>query len=179
MTTITPTANRSSKAWYREPWPWMLMSGPLVVIVAGIITAWLTIKSNDGLVSEDYYKQGLAAGQTVAKSKYAEDLGIVARLSLTSEGMRIKLSGKHPDMVMPTALQVTLSHPTRAGMDQISRLQQGGGDSYAGAMHLPASGHWLVLIEDEAKTWRLLGSVMLPAAQELIIGGETATTKPK
>lgn len=179
MTTMTTTANRSSKAWYREPWPWMLMAGPLAVIIAGVITAWLTIKSNDGLVSEDYYKQGLAAGQTVAKSKFAEELGIVATLSLTSEGMRVKLSGKHPDMVMPPALQVTLSHPTRAGLDQKSRLQQGGDGSYVGEMHLPASGHWLVLIEDDAKTWRLLGSVMLPAAQELNIGGEGAAAKLK
>lgn len=27
--------------WYKEPWPWILMSGPAVVIVACIITIYL------------------------------------------------------------------------------------------------------------------------------------------
>ncbi len=24
--------------WYREPWPWILMAGPVIVIIAGVIT---------------------------------------------------------------------------------------------------------------------------------------------
>jgi hypothetical protein len=66
-----------------------------------------------------------------------------------------------------------LSHPTRAGLDQKSLLKPAG-DAYVGNLQLPASGHWLVLIEDEAKTWRLMGSVVLPAANETLIGGEPA-----
>lgn len=27
--------------WYKEPWPWILMSGPAIVIVACIITIYL------------------------------------------------------------------------------------------------------------------------------------------
>jgi len=45
------------------------------------------------------------------------------------------------------------------------------GGVYSGEMLLPASGHWLVMIEDEAKDWRLMGSMMLPAANETVIGG--------
>jgi len=44
------------------------------------------------------------------------------------------------------------------------------GEVYAGKLNLPASGHWLVLVEDEARTWRVMGSVMLPAAGEVVIG---------
>ena len=39
------------------------MSGPAIVVVAGIYTAYLAIVSNDGLVDDDYYKQGLAVSQ--------------------------------------------------------------------------------------------------------------------
>jgi hypothetical protein len=148
----------------------MLMAGPFAVIAASGVTAWLVLQSNDGLVSEDYYKQGLVAGETVAKSKHAETLGIAARLGLTSEGLRIQLSAKQAGMDLPASLHVTLSHPTRAGLDKEIRLRRDG-DTYVGEMHLPVSGHWLVLIEDEGKTWRLLGSVVLPSAQEIVIGG--------
>ena len=42
----------ASKPWYREPWPWILMAGPAIVVVAGIATAWLAVRSNDGLVED-------------------------------------------------------------------------------------------------------------------------------
>ncbi len=40
--------------WYREPWPWLLMSGPATVIVAGIYTSVLAFSGTDGLVADDY-----------------------------------------------------------------------------------------------------------------------------
>ena len=32
----------STVPWYRQRWPWLLMLGPMVVVVAGISTAVLT-----------------------------------------------------------------------------------------------------------------------------------------
>lgn len=178
MTAMTNIGDRSVKPWYREPWPWILMAGPAIVIVAGSLTAWLAVASSDGLVTEDYYRKGLAAGETLARSRRAEELGIRASMRLTEDSVRIRIAGAHADMTMPGALQVMLSHPTRAGLDQKSVLKHAGG-AYVGKLHLPTSGHWLVLIEDEAKTWRLMGSVMLPAAGESVIGGEGAAGKPQ
>lgn len=159
--------------WYREPWPWLLMVGPLIVIVAGIYTAWLAVKSSDGLVTEDYYKKGLAAGETLAKSHRAESLGISAGLTLTREMIRVRLKAERPEFDPPAAVLVNLSHPTRAGLDQQSKLVRSG-DAYSGAMQLPAAGHWLVLVEDEGKTWRLMGSVVLPAKEETLIGTQVS-----
>ena len=167
---MTTTINKGSKPWYREPWPWLLMIGPSVVVVAGIYTAWLAVSTSDGLVTEDYYKQGQMVGETLVQSRRAEELGIVAGLRLANDSIRIRLSTRQADAPMPPTLVVMLSHPTRAGLDQRSVLKPAG-DTYVGDLQLPASGHWLVLIEDEAKTWRLMGSVVLPAANETIIGG--------
>lgn len=165
--TTTIAAKQNSKPWYREPWPWFLMSGPILVIIAAFVSAWIAIRSSDGLVTEDYYKQGLVAGETLTRSKHAEELGISAGLRLTDEQVLIRLTSRQPGK--PAALNVTLSHPTRAGIDQKSVLKPNG-EVYAGKLNLPASGHWLVLVEDEAKTWRIMGSVMLPAAGEVVIG---------
>jgi len=41
----------SSKPWYREPWPWILMSGPAVVVVAGTVTAVIAIRTADPVVA--------------------------------------------------------------------------------------------------------------------------------
>lgn len=40
------------KPWYREPWPWILMAGPAVVVVAGIATMVIAIRTADPLVAD-------------------------------------------------------------------------------------------------------------------------------
>lgn len=161
------------KPWYREPWPWILMAGPVIVIVAAIYTAYLAVSSSDGLVADDYYKQGLAVNKTIASSEFAQKQGLAVSLRVVPDGFAIKLSARDKGFVAPQALLVTLSHPTRAGLDQTTTFARVG-DEYAGNLRLPASGHWIVLIEDEAKTWRLMGNVVLPASGETIIGGTDA-----
>ncbi len=163
----------ASNPWYREPGPWLLMAGPFVVVVASFITLWLAIRSNDGLVSEDYYRRGLAINQTLARSERAQALGIEAAIRLSAEGITIRLTAKAPFFVPPERLSVTLSHPTRAGLDQSLVLSRQG-DTYQGKFRLPSAGHWLLLLKDGEQTWRLMGNIVLPASGETILGGETA-----
>jgi len=169
--------SRPPRPWYREPWPWLLMAGPLVVIVAALFTAWLAVSSSDGLVAEDYYRKGLAAGETLARSRRAEELGIVAGLRLVSDEVRIRLDAAGQDVAArPRGLIVTLSHPTRAGIDQQAELKPEDG-VYVGRLRLPAAGHWLIVVEDDTRSWRLMGSVLLPAAGELQIGRQTGDVR--
>jgi hypothetical protein len=168
MTTYTP------KPWYREPWPWLLMAGPVIVIIAGCFTAWLAYTRGDPLVTEDYYRKGLAAQQTLASSEKARNLGLQASVRLNAEDLaQVRLESSETGFALPASLRVTLSHPTRAGLDQSQLLQRdGNSNNYRGRLHLPQSGHWLLLIEDETAAWRLLGKVILPAAEVKI--GEAA-----
>jgi len=151
------------------------MTGPFVVVIAGIITAWLAISTSDGLVTDDYYKKGLAAGQTIAQSDRAKSLGISAAVRVSSEILSVRLKATDAGYALPATLLVTVSHPTRAGLDQ-SKVLKPGADGYSGQFRLPASGHWLVLIEDDSKSWRLMGNLVLPASGEMVIGGEGAAT---
>ena len=68
------------KPWYREPWPWLLMTGPFVVVVAACYTAYLAISTSDGLVANDYYKQSLTVNQTIISSELAKSLGLTVAL---------------------------------------------------------------------------------------------------
>lgn len=170
----------NNKPWHKEPWPWLLMAGPAAVIVAGIVTVWLAVSSNDGLVTDDYYKQGLAAKQTLGRSEKARAQGIEARLRLGADAISLRLQARDKGFVPPDRLVVTLSHPTRAGMDQTRTLSRAG-DAYSARFSLPAAGHWLVLIEDDpgngTPTWRLMGNVVLPAPGEIVIGGAEGDTQ--
>ena len=167
------------KVWYREPWPWILMSGPAIVVVASLFTAWIAYKTSDGLVTEDYYRKGLSAHQTIESSEKAVSLGLRAGVRVESGIMSVRLWANDKGFQSPTVLKLTVSHPTRAGLDQVSMLIRNQtnetsahpqGETYTTAVRLPTSGHWLVLLEDEQKSWRLMGNVILPATDEAIIG---------
>jgi hypothetical protein len=142
-----------------------------MVIVASLVTAWIAVKSNDGLVTEDYYKQGLSVDRTLARSREAVELGLEVRVRFSGETVWLSLKSiKKLPLRQPKSLSLTLSHPTRAGLDQAAVLVGNEGE-YTGQLHVPASGHWLVLVEDEERTWRLMGNVQLPDQGETVIGG--------
>lgn len=172
MTTLN-IPNKSSKPWYKEPWPWILMSGPFAVVVASFVSAWVALSSTDGLVVEDYYKKGLAANETIAMSDKAKALGLQVGINLSSNAISAHLSSQDKNYGLPPRIRVTLAHPTRAGMDQTLNLVKVG-EVYQGEYRLPRAGHWIVTVEDEAGSWRLLGNVVLPASGVTIIGGTTA-----
>jgi hypothetical protein len=68
------------------------MAGPAVVVVAGFITLWLAISSDDGLVSDDYYKQGLTVNQRLQRDHLAGDLGLHADVMKSGLGVRLLLA---------------------------------------------------------------------------------------
>jgi hypothetical protein len=161
--------SEAGRPWYREPWPWILAAGPAIVVVSGIYTAWLAVKSDDGLVTDDYYRKGLAVNQTIARSEQATRLGLVAGIRIAEDRLSVRLQARDRNFTLPPTVVATVSHPTRAGLDQ-ARLLVRNGSIYSGEVRLPSAGHWLVLLEDEGKTWRLMGNVVLPANGEMLIG---------
>lgn len=156
-----------AQPWYRERWPWILIAGPAIVVVAGLVTAWLAIRSDDGLVIDDYYKQGLAINQTLGRSDTAGRLGVEAVLHLAGDRIRVQLGGP----VVRGALTLRLVHPTRSGMDQGVNLTAVGPGAYEGRLRPLQPGRWQVVLE--AREWRLAGDWMLPAAGALTLGARS------
>lgn len=138
------------KPWYREPWPWLLISGPAAVLVAGAATMWIAFASADGLVAEDYYRQGLAINKRLAREDAARQLGISAEVEHTST-LKVVLQGAAPE-----ALFVHLAHATRAGHDVRLRLSQTRSGIYETELPALPAGRWRIAIEDPRGTWRIV-----------------------
>lgn len=60
---------KDTKAWWRYGHVWLIISGPLVVIVAGVVTAYIALKSPDPVLAEDYYKRGIEINKTLEKQQ--------------------------------------------------------------------------------------------------------------
>lgn len=150
--------------WYKQRWPWILISLPATSVVVGMVFLYLAITTWDGLVVDDYYRQGRAINLTIARSVHAAELGLVADLSIRSENVTVRLSAEDAGS-LPEALIVTIAHPTRGGQDQILRLNASGG-VFSGPVAPLTAGRWIIQLEDESRTWRLNGAVYLPTETE-------------
>lgn len=171
MNTLNPHA---SKPWYREPWPWFLISLPATAVIAGLTTVWIAVTSADGLVVGDYYKAGLAINQTLERDAAAHDLALRASLQPRDGALSLTLTGRlhaYPDRLM-----LTLAHPTRQGMDQTLVLSHRGGGHYRTSMPVIAAGKWHAELADTASAWRLAGVLHTPFGQPVTLAAAAGST---
>lgn len=140
------------RPWYREPWVWFVAALPAVAVAASFAALGFAIATDDGVVAEDYYKQGLAVNQVLRREARARELHLAATAIFSGRGVAIELSG-----AKEAALRLRLIHPTRSGLDQTVMLTPSGG-AYAGRLAALNGEPRLVVLEDAGATWRLTGS---------------------
>ncbi|RLA44994.1 MAG: hypothetical protein DRR06_08340 [Gammaproteobacteria bacterium] len=125
---------QQSQPWYRQFWPWFLIALPATVVIASFFMLYLAIKYSDSLVSDNYYRDGLAINQILTQDVRAQDLKLSALIVFDGEGelVTLELAGK---LEMPDILTLQLQHPTNASADTMITLMAVGGGAYRG--HLP------------------------------------------
>jgi hypothetical protein len=151
---------RQSQPWYREPWPWLLMLGPVIVVVAGVNMMVLAFRGADGLVADDYYKQGLGINRVLEREARAAQLQLAATIQVSEEAGRVRVilaGGAEPE-----SLRLALRHPTRAGADRAVSLVRVAPGVYQGALPGVDGSAWRVQLEDDAGRWRLTGRWAAP-----------------
>lgn len=57
---------KPSSPWWRHGHVWLLIAGPTVVVVAGVVTTMLALRGADPVVAEDYYRRGIEINKTLA-----------------------------------------------------------------------------------------------------------------
>ena len=163
-----------SKPWYREFWPWFLISLPATAVIAGVTTVWIATTSADGLVVGDYYKAGLAINQTLARDDAAHALALTATLQGDDGTLALTLAGRL--QAYPDQLSLTLAHPTRQGQDQTLAFSHAGGGHYRASLPAMPAGKWHALLVDAASTWRLSGVLHTPFSQPVTLATDAEST---
>jgi len=174
------TETGSNLSWHRQPWPWFLMALPVIAVIGGITTAVFAVKSNDGLVTKDYYKEGLAVVKQVAYYERARELGLSATATVREGAISVKLSSARGED-LPATLYLTIVHPTREGFDQEVVLPRTPDGLYSAPVEPLQAGHWRFHLanlqpgddeaknEDESRGWRMNGAANIPAETEVLI----------
>lgn len=60
------TTMTDSGPWWRHGYVWLILAGPAVVVLAGVVTAWLALRGTDPVVAPDYYRRGIEINKTLA-----------------------------------------------------------------------------------------------------------------
>src|SRR5262245_40052967 len=106
---MMPGVTQPARPWYREPWPWLLMSVPAAALVLGAAMLVLAVSTHDGLVADDYYRQGLGINLVIRREARARTLGIRATVAFDAEhsALRVLLEGD----ALPERITIKLVHP--------------------------------------------------------------------
>lgn len=183
MSTVIPVLKpvlhpaRTVAPWYKHRWPWLLMLGPFLVVVAGSFTIWIAVTQQDALVVDDYYKQGKAINQDLRRDRVATDLGVhfVARYDTPTRMLIGSVSNTARQAV--GKLNIRLIHSTIPKKDVALMVQPDAAGNFAVALPMLEMARWQVLVENEQRDWRLNGVWSWPAQQGLEIDADAVTKR--
>ena len=61
----------ANRPWFKEFYVWMVIAGPVSAVLACAVTAVYILQGPDAVVSENYYKEGLALAKEVGQAQPA------------------------------------------------------------------------------------------------------------
>lgn len=148
--------------WYKQFWPWFLIGLVLFAISFCSVLLYFAVTTRDSLVSDNYYKDGLAINQELNRDRKASSLGLEGEFHFYDNGQIIvTLDHKQPLGALPY-LALKFIHPTLAHRDLTLRMTPLSNDRYQVQLDKPLTGHWYLDLRDPSDTWRLKAEIGLP-----------------
>lgn len=164
-----PSETAQGKPWYAHRWPWLLMLGPLLVVLAGIHTAWLAFSGQDALVVDDYYKQGKAINQDLRRDRIAASLRIALHMRYDAATGKLTGSVSRLNQPMSGEVAVRLIHPTQPAKDMQLEARADEQGNFLIELPMLERARWQVLVEGENREWRLNGKWFWPEQKSVDI----------
>jgi hypothetical protein len=164
-TTVLIDRVNSNKPWYRHRWPWLIMLGPFLVVLAASYSGWIAFTRQDAMVVDDYYKQGQAINQDLRRDAAAANLGLgfSARYDAAAGQLIGKLSSF--GQPIPGKIRIHLIHPTQPEKDMQIEAQADLQGVFKVALPALDRARWQVLVENDQRDWRLMSTWMWPQQQ--------------
>lgn len=168
---MSGNAKMSDPRWFRNPMVWLVIFFPSLAVVAGLATVMIAVKTDDGLVVDDYYKKGLEINQVINHDRKARELGLRALVDVnTLSGELLVSLSSEKSTDWPAEVTFKLIHRTRSGEDQTTVLSRvGDSNDYRGYLKPPIiEGRWTIQILS-GEIWRLKQNFTTQTAEHLLI----------
>ena len=156
------------KPWYRVRMVWLIVGFPIVSVIMGMTILYFAITTYDGLVVDDYYRQGKNINLILLRDKAALAHAMESTLDIDYPHRLLKVRLKATHLAkLPAHIQVSFLNTTHAGSDRVVVMQQQRPGEYQSALPDLVQGHWNLQIE--ADDWRLVGLLVTPGDTRLHI----------
>lgn len=147
--------------WYRQFWPWFIMSIPAATVVACMYTISLALSTSDSLVLKPVNGIDVLTEQHLLAEKRAVALGMNASITLQRDlGIVTMTVSALPEADRMQVVALQFSHPTASGRDRQILLSPGdtsnGVTTFTGRTDEALTGRWYLVLE-QADAWRLTG----------------------
>ncbi|MFC5520981.1 FixH family protein [Polaromonas jejuensis] len=93
MNPVNKTARHVSRIstappWWKEPYVWLVIAGPLSAVLACAVTAVYIMQGPEALVSDDAYREGIAISQKVQTARPPMQPALTGRNHSATGGKR-------------------------------------------------------------------------------------------
>ena len=153
--------------WYRQRWPWFLMLGPVIVVIAGSITMWIAWTRQDAMVVDDYYKQGKAINQDLRRDRAASALGLAFEARYDAAGGALEGSLRGLAGPVTTPYRILLAHSTQPEKDLKLDVVPDRLGQFRVVLPMLEQARWQVVVEGAQRDWRLAASWRWPAQRSV------------
>lgn len=153
-----------SKPWYKEPWPWLFMAPIATAMVVGFSMLGVAIKTSDGLVTDDYYREGVLYNENKARDELAKTMGISGLLTMDEITGDILLMMEFGQAEPVARIEGALRSPTFARDDQQFTLTAIKPGFFQASIPSMREGAWNIELISPDGTWRIVERIGLPLA---------------
>ncbi len=141
--------------WYKQFWLWFILTPLALLVMASFYLLFLAIVTSDGVIVDNYYKDGRGYVLRTEEDEFARNAQLDALLSIQGDKITVKLTGELAPM--PEELTLYISHPTSQNFDITRTLTHRGLGQYTGDINSEVTGRRILQLQpvDSEQHWRL------------------------
>lgn len=153
-----------NQPWYKQFWPWFLISVPVLVMVVCAIIIYLSIsRGNFSMVVDDYYKKGKAINAVIEHVEEAQKRNIAFEFSADKGQLILRYTTGQPNEL--TALKIFFHHATQARKDFSRMLTVTANGTYRASIPKDIDGKWTITVEPFNGVWKVSQKYQLPKTE--------------
>mgnify|MGYP003483309219 CR=1 FL=1 len=165
------------RPWYTHRWPWFLMLGPALVLVAGGYTGYLATTRQDAVVVDDYYKKGKAINQDLRRDKRASAMQLAFAASHDPAAGTLEGTLTSAGKPVTAPFRIRLAHSTLPQKDMELEAVPASSGRFSTALPLLEQARWRVVVEGLEGDWRLAGTWQWPQQRALELRADPEVAK--
>ncbi len=144
------------KPWYKEPWPFILISITGLGVVAGSTLAYIGLSNPPEIVSGEFEQLGRGLTDTNVRTAQARALGLSGNLMIEGDKVVLKLEALDVE-ALPDSLLVQFEHPATSEGDTTALLLRSTHGDYEGLVSSAPHQRSRIIVADLSRTWWLAG----------------------